>query len=216
MVFLELLRAGMAENTLDPNAATLAGLLAGEFASPKWPPPDRAARDVTALTDAVGLIPLSSPPRVGYPGGRAKGVMRARSLEWLRLAARMGGEKPDAWDWQVSCASYMAHTYGERGDTERQAQIHEYLAKTLDHPESCYFYAKTLPPGSPEREGLMLRSALAGFRYASKEVAIMYRERATKAAEKGSADARHFGIMANEWEAIVRETKPASQAPNET
>ncbi|KXJ94671.1 hypothetical protein Micbo1qcDRAFT_159917 [Microdochium bolleyi] len=186
----------MKSKPLSADAASLAGILASYELQLKHIPQAKAGgsqlqQEITTLSILKNLN---------------------KTIEWYRYAARVGGDEPGAFDWQISCAEGLATCYDMQGNTDRAFEIWEYVAKTLDHPHGCFHYARHLVERGADRasvEEWLLKAAAGGHGEAIAELEISYRRLAERATSK--EEFHHFSIMADEWKAMsASSTTPPS------
>lgn len=94
-----------------------------------------------------------------------------KALEWFQLARRIGGEEPQAWDWQSSCIMGLAKIYLKQNKTKQAKDTLHYAAVTLDIPEACWLYAITLSEDDANRPSWLKKAAVSGIPAASRELA---------------------------------------------
>ncbi len=94
-----------------------------------------------------------------------------KALEWFRLAVRIGGKEPQAWEWQPSCMMGLAKIYLKQNKTEEAEETLRFAATRLDISEACWLYAATLSQDDVNRSSLLTKAAVSGSQEAARELA---------------------------------------------
>lgn len=151
-----------------------------------------AQRDDPDVCTLKGLI---------YAGKNARET-DDKALEWFRLARRLGGEEPRAWDWQSSCIMGLAKIYLKQNKTKQAKDILHYAAVTLDIPEACWLYATTLSEDDASRPSWLKKAAISGIPAAARELAHVESRRLSDGSlSKGEMAEKQ--ALADEWLGIA-------------
>lgn len=132
-----------------------------------------------------------------------------KALEWFRLAASLGGEKPGAWEWQASCALEMGKVYLRMKNFQKAKDIWKYCAENLDVAEGAWLYSTLLEDADAEKYQWVRRAAVSGIPEAAPEMARLEGLSLEDQGSKGQGpwERKASAVMQREWEAIAGDRK---------